>query len=477
MSLKPLVVIAGAGQTGRELAGRLSENWRVVLVDQIEKKLEKATAEVPLTLTHLGDATSYLALRDAGLENAQLAIAMTGRDEANLEFCKLAIRRFGVTNCHSIVTNRKFLDKFSSLGVQVVSRAFAVSSVLQTRADPGRRTTNELGLGAGELMEVTVLAHSPVIGRPLKSFQAQAWLAGAIYRGGRLVVPHGDTVVEKDDRVLLVGDPAVLPAVASFFRSGASEFPLQYGSHLLVSDPEGKGEGFSLSEALYLVKSTYARSLKVLCAPYQDDETVETVCQLAGVPTSIKTAPGDWPLGVEEILIKEDCGCLVLPAPKVGLLDWMGLGHNALFSLLGSVQKPCLLTRGSFPYQRVLLVVSSGRAYSKATELAMDVTRLFDASLTALAVLPPEFVSGEGHQDELKEGLDHAETVGSYYSLVVKTKLLHGHPVHKVVEQSAHFDLVVMGFPHTGMRRWLSLDAAQHILMRAKCSTLVLPCE
>mgnify|MGYP000728204353 CR=1 FL=1 len=107
----------------------------------------------------------------------------------------------------------------------------------------------------------------------------------------------------------------------------------------------------------------------------------------------------------------------------------------------------------------------------------MDVTRLFNASLTALAVLPPEFVSGQEHQEELREGLEHAETVGSYYSLVVKTEMSHGHPVHKVVERSEDFDLVVMGFPHTGMRRWLSLDAAQHILLRAKCSTLVLPCE
>jgi trk/ktr system potassium uptake protein len=475
--MKPLVVIAGAGQTGRELAARLSENWRVVLIDKEQRKLDKATKEVPLALVHKADATSYLVLRDAGMVNAQVAIGLTGRDEVNLEFCKLAIGRFDITNCCSVVTNRNFLERFSDLGVQVIGRAFAVSSVIQSRIDQGRRTTSELGLGAGELMEVTILAHSPVIGRQLQSFQAQAWLAGAIYRKERLVVPHGDTTFEKGDRVLLVGEPSVLPAVASFFRSGKSEFPLQYGSHLLVSDPEQKREGFSISEALYLAKATYAQSLKVLCAPYQDDETVESLCQFAGVPNSIRTAPEDWPLGVDKILTKEDCGCLILPAPEVGLLDWMGLGHNALFSLLGNVQKPCLLARGTFPYKRVLLVVSSDRSYSKATELAMDVTRLFKGTLTALAVLPPEFVSGSGHQEELKSGLEHAAQVGSYYSLEVETELLHGHPVHKVIEKSGDFDLVVMGLPHTGVRRWLSLDAAQHILLRTHCSTLVLPSD
>ena len=475
--MKPLVMIAGAGQTGRELAARLSENWQVMLVDIEETKLAKASEEIPSARTHQADATSYLVLREAGMDNAQVVIGLTGRDEVNLEFCRLAGERFGITNCYSVVTNRKFIEQFTELGVQVVSRAYAVSSVLQTQIDPGRRTTSELGLGAGELMEITVLAHSPVISRPLKSFQARAWLAGAIYRQGALVVPHGDTTIEKGDRVLLIGEPAILPAVASFFRSGESEFPLQYGNNLLVSDPEQKREGFSISEALYLAKNTYARSLKVLCAPYQDDETVESVCQLAGVPNSIKTAPEDWPHGVETILAEVDCGCLVLPAPKVGFLDWMGLGHNALFGLLGSVQKPCLLARGTFPYKRVLLVVSSDRSYSQATELAMDVTRLFKGRLTALAVVPPELVSGSGHQDELQEGLDHAAEVGSYYSLVVKTELLHGHPVHRVVEKSKDFDLVVIGFPQTSVRRWLSLDAAQHILLRSHCSTLVLPSE
>lgn len=475
MSLNPLVVIAGAGQTSRELAARLSENWRVALIDKEKHKLEKAMREAPLALNYHADATSYLALRDAGMENAQVVIGLTGRDEVNLEFCKLALRRFEISNCYSVVTNRKLMDQFTMLGVQIVSRAYAISSVLQTQIDPGRRTTSELGLGAGELMEVTVLTHSPVIGRPLQSFQAQAWIAGAIYRKGELVVPHGDTVIQQGDRVLLIGEPAILPAVASFFRSGASEFPLQYGSHLMVCDPEKKREGFSLSEAIYLAKNTFAQSLKVLSAPYQDEETLEELCQLASVPSSVKTAPEDWPLGVNDILARSDCGCLVLPAPTVGFLDWMGLGHNALFKLLSNVGKPCLLARGTFPYKKILLVVSSGPAYCKATELAMDVTRLFSASLTALAVLPPEFVSGPGHQDELRAGLEDARLVGSYYSIVVQTELLEGHPVHKVVENSADYDLVVMGFPNTGVRRWLSLDAAQHILLRTQCSTLVLP--
>lgn len=439
--------------------------------------MERTARECRGIETVCGDATSYLVLRDAGMEQATSVVALTGIDDVNLEFCRLCLDRFKIYNCFSMVTRRHVMHRFTELGVQVVSKAYAVSSVLQTQLNPGKRTTNQVGLGAGEIMEVTVLAHSSMIGRPLSHFHAQAWIVGAIYRQGRLVVPHGETTVQEDDRVLLIGDPAVLPAVANLFRHGASEFPLQYGLNILVSDPENCGEGFSLPEAIHLTQSTLAQSAVVLSAPYQNEKTLRDICELAEVPYVIKSAPSNWPEGVEQILEEEDAGCLVLPAPHAGLLDWMGLGHNALFNLLESIDRPCLLARGSFPYKRILLVVARGKAYCQATDLAMDVARHFKAKITASAVLPPEFVAGQGHHEELKAGLAQAESVGACYSVDVETAIAQGHPVHLIVEQAADYDLVVLGYTATSGLRWLTLDAAHHILLRTPCSTLVLPCS
>lgn len=472
--MKPYLVIAGAGQTGREIAGRLIDKFDVLLIDTEAGRLAVAQQEIGEVATLQGDATSPLVLQKADMEKAHTAIGLTGDDQVNLEFCKTASQRFGVNNCYSVVTRRTRIAEFNDLGIEVLSRAYAVASILQTRVNPGRRTTSEIGLGAGELFEVTVMAHSPVVGRSLSSFHGKAWLAGAIYREGKLVVPHGSTVIQVGDRVLLIGDPAVLPAVANFFRTGASEFPLQYGSYILVSDPEKQGDGFSLPEALNLARHTNAQGLKVLSAPYQEDETLAEVCRLAEVPSSIKTAPEDWPRRVTRILNQEDAGCVVLPGPKQGLLDWLGLGHKALFEMLRHLDRPCLLSRGTFPYRKILLVVSKGEAFTRAAELAMEITRHFDAEITALAVLPPEFVSGTGHHEELKQAIDHACSMGSYYSLKVESRLLEGHPVHTVVEEAAHYDLVVLGYAPSGGPRWFSVDAAQHLLLRLPCSAVVL---
>lgn len=471
--MKPLLIIAGAGQTGREFSGRLGENWRIVAIDPDPSKLELMRVENEGVERVHGDATSALVLGQSGAESAQAMVALAGIDAVNLEFCRVAIERFGLKNVYSVVTDRSMIEEFTSLGVEVVSRAYSVSSVLQTRIEPGRRTTSEIGLGAGELMEVTVLAHSPVIGRSLASFRAQSWLVGAIYRQGKLVVPHGQTVVQEQDRVLLIGTPDVLPSVADLFRRGESEFPLRYGSSILVADPDREGEGFSFPEALHMVQASHALDLKIMAAPYQDEATLTQICELADVPTSLPTTPTEWPDQVSRLLTAQDCGCLVLPGPHPKFLDWMGLGHSCLFEVLSRAKCPVLLARGTVPYKKVLLLVGPDEEQSRVSELAADVARMWNATLQALAVLPPEFVRGAEHNEEMKRAVETAASIAASYSLHLEGQVVSGHPVHEVVKQSADFDLLVMGYHPRGQRFGFP-DAARHVLLRAECSTMVL---
>lgn len=475
--MKPLMIIAGAGQTGRELARRMAPNWELVVIDPLPEKLARLKVETPDAEAVEGDATSALVLRGVGAQRARAAVALTGRDEVNLEFCRLLGELFNIPDRFATVTNRALIERFTELGAQVVSRAFSVASVLQTRMQPGRRTTSEIGLGLGELFEVTVLAHSPVIGRPLSSLHATTWLVGAIYRQGNLVVPHGGTVVQEGDRVLLVGEPEVLPSVADYFRRGSSEFPLQYGSSVVVVDPEARQEGYSVTEGLYLVRETDAQGLKVLAAPYQDRKTLAELCRLAGVEAYIDTRPEDWPGQVVQMLSGQGCGCLALPAPSPGFLDWLGIGHGALFELLDHCYQPCLLCRGTFPYRRILLAAAPGQGSARAAELAMDVARKFGAHLTAMAVLPPEFVSGSEHNQELRAAVERAAEVGAYYSLDVEARVVEGNPVRRLADEAASYDLLVMGHQKGGSHTLTSPDISRHLLLRAPCSVMVLPHE
>ncbi len=476
--MKPVLVIAGAGQTGRELALRLHPNWDVVILDKNPAKLALLDQEgAPAGITRVqGDATSTLVLKQAGIETAHSALSVMGWDEANLEFCRLARQIFRVPRVTSMAVMRSQIPRFEELGVEVVSRPNSVSSALQSRVERGKRTTSDVGLGKGEILEVKVLPHSPAIGKTLKDLHPQSWLVGAIYRQSRLVVPHGDTEILEGDRVLLIGDPAILPAIADYLRSGVSDFPLQYGSRVLLANPGGYPEGRSVDEAFYLSKNTKAFGIKVLLSRLQDASALQELCDLAGLQCTLV----DWgedqvhrPLG--RLLRDNDCGCLVMPPPPVGLRERMGLGGQETLEALDQARQPCLVSRGTYPYNRILVAVSPGPGSSRAVELALDVARVFNASLTACAAQPPALVAGEERNLQLQRALKQAVGIGALYSVQVKSELLEGNPVHQVLDKASDYDLLVLAHRKRRHFNVARPDVSRHLLMRAPCSVLVLP--
>ncbi len=467
------MIVAGAGQAGREFCCRMATRWRVIAVDPLAYKLERLQQLDSGAEVVQGDATSSFVLKQAGA--ASVLVAVTGNDEINLEICRAATEA-RVPRLFSLLINHKWRADFMELGVELISRPSSVASVLQTRLDPGRRTSSELGLGRGELIEVTVLPHSPMVGKALEHMRPTAWLVAAIYRDSELIVPHGRTVLEARDRVLLAGQPEVLPAIADYLRSGVSEFPLQYGSFIIAADPTSEGEGYSVSESFYLARETQALGLKVLCSQEQEPRVLKELSELAQLECEAVPSE-DWAHRLSQLHQDYDCGCLVLPAPTAGIWDLFGLGHRGLFEFLSQARQPCLFARGSFPYRRILVATSEGEGPAEAVELAVEVSRVFGATLTAITVLPPEFVTGEEHNRKLRESVDRAAYIGSLYSVQVTTGVLEGNPVHSLVEAAAEQDLLVISHrSHTGFNP-ITPDVSRHLLLRAPCSVLVLPHE
>lgn len=467
--MKPLLVIAGAGQTGRELAVRMLPGWRIAVIDRDPVKLAQLAEEAGQAdiSGFQGDATSTLVLKSAGIASAQGALAVTSEDPVNLEFCRLAKELFRVPHVLAVANLRGAVSRFGELGVPSVSRPHAIASVLESRFGSGRRTTADVGLGQGEILEVTVLPHSPVVGKALSELRPQSWVAGAIYRKGRLVVPHGSTVVQEGDRVLLIGQPDLLPPIADYIRSGTSRFPLQYGSRLVLALPPGMPEEPAVSEAVHLLENTRAAGITLMGG------SPDVQVRLRGAASGSDLLA--WSSSPMDALSAVDYGCLVLPAAPVRLRERLGFGGGPTMGLIEGIRQPCLVARGTHPYRRILLVASPGPGPSRAVGLALDMSRLQDASLTAIAVLPPSFVTGQELHDEILASLDRAVNVGTVYSKEVEVLRLEGNPVHQILSVAGEFDLLVLAHRRRRSFRPTHPDLSRHLLLRAPCSTMVLP--
>jgi trk system potassium uptake protein TrkA len=112
------VIIAGAGKVGWNLARELMARDReVTLIESDHGRYRTVEAELEHAAQY-GDATEMWVLERAGIQRADLVIAVTGDDEDNILICQVAKEKYGCERIVARVNNPRNLDHFKLLGVQ-----------------------------------------------------------------------------------------------------------------------------------------------------------------------------------------------------------------------------------------------------------------------------------------------------------------------------------------------------------------------
>src|SRR5881398_2906201 len=160
------VVIAGGGKVGwnlaRELMGKghevtlLENNRRRYLT--IEEELEHAV--------QYGDASELWVLERAGIQRADLVIAVTGDDEDNLLICQIAREKYLCERIIARVNNPRNLEHFKLLGIQPAVSATDLILRLIEHEVPRYGLVHLLALEEErlEIIELEVTADAPVVG-------------------------------------------------------------------------------------------------------------------------------------------------------------------------------------------------------------------------------------------------------------------------------------------------------------------------
>ena len=118
------IIIVGAGNAGRQLAGRLcGERHSVVLIDVSTEALRHVEASLD-AMTLCGSGSDPRILEQAGTEDADLFVAVTDRDEVNILACLLA-NAVGVPRKIARVGSEQFVRAASrfnleSMGINLV---------------------------------------------------------------------------------------------------------------------------------------------------------------------------------------------------------------------------------------------------------------------------------------------------------------------------------------------------------------------
>jgi trk system potassium uptake protein TrkA len=206
------VIVVGAGKVGWNLARELIARDREVTLIESEHAKYRTVEEELEHAVQYGDATELWVLERAGIQRADLVIAVTGDDEDNMLICQVAKEKYGVQRIVARVNNPRNLQHFKLLGIQPAVSATDLILRLIEHEVPEYGLIQLLALEEEhlEIIELEVGEGSEADGKQVAEIQLpDGSLIISVLRGGTGFVPKGDTLVNAGDQVMLILDPGL----------------------------------------------------------------------------------------------------------------------------------------------------------------------------------------------------------------------------------------------------------------------------
>ncbi|MDE5807290.1 MAG: Trk system potassium transporter TrkA, partial [Muribaculaceae bacterium] len=215
------IIIAGAGEVGTHLAKMLSnEDQDIVLIDNDQERLDVIDSNYNL-MTWNGSTSSFASMRDVGVGNADLYIAVTPYETKNITSCAIA-KRLGARKTVARIDNSEFLIRengsiLKDLGVDflIYPENLAAEEISVSLQHTWARYWGELHNGRLLLIGVKLHGDSPLINCKLKDLPVQNhnFHVAAIKRNSETIIPNGNDEILHDDIVYFITTPPFIEEV------------------------------------------------------------------------------------------------------------------------------------------------------------------------------------------------------------------------------------------------------------------------
>ena len=216
------ILIAGCGQVGETLAQELSaEGHDLTLMDSDPRVLESGMERYDVIAVQ-GNCASMPALRQAGIEGADLLIACTGSDELNLLCCMTAHAVNPHLHTIARIRNPEYAEQvYRMRDTFALSMTFnpelqAAIEIERLLKMPGFLKRESFARGRVEIVEVRVDADSKLCNIPLSilySIVKCRVLVCSVLRDGHAITPDGNFVLQAGDRVFVTAPADNLAAL------------------------------------------------------------------------------------------------------------------------------------------------------------------------------------------------------------------------------------------------------------------------
>lgn len=224
---KPLnmqnVMILGGSRIGIQTAlilAKLGINTK--LIERDKERCEKIAEKLPHTLVINGDGTNIDLLKSEGIETIDGFVAVTGFDEDNLLVALLA-KHLGTKKVIAKVDRTNYIPILEKIGVDAVvnPRMTTASAILRFIRRGKIISLTLLKEGEAEVIELIVSPHSKIINKPLKKANLpRNSIIGAIVRQDKVIIPHGDDIIQPEDKIIIFALSSDIKKIEKIFDGG-----------------------------------------------------------------------------------------------------------------------------------------------------------------------------------------------------------------------------------------------------------------
>ncbi len=201
-------IIVGGGKVGLNLTRELLDKGQEVTLIEQRRDRYLAISEELEHVVQYGDGTELWVLERAGIQRADLVVAVTGDDEDNILICQIAREKYLVESIIARVNNPRNGQYFKLLGIQPAVSATDLILRLIEHEVPEYGLVHLLDLPGEqlEIIEVEVTAGAPAAGCAVSDLNMPdgSLVISVLRRDGGGFVPKADTVIEAGDEVLVV---------------------------------------------------------------------------------------------------------------------------------------------------------------------------------------------------------------------------------------------------------------------------------
>jgi Trk K+ transport system NAD-binding subunit len=476
-------IVVGAGASARDLIRRLGDNWDVTVIDQDPVRLDLADRIRDID-TVLGDGSSAVVLRNAGVADAVTVVAATASDDVNLEITKLA-KDAGVEQVVSIVRLPERIDEFRALGAECVTPASLAARGMEIAMEPRKLTATTFADGRAEAIEFEITPDAPVQGKALKEIHSEDWVIAAILRKGRLVVPHGATKLLPGDRVTVVGSASAFAQVVRTFAGGVSRFPLNFGRRVVVQLRNESDLIGCVSEASNFVRNSNAVGLIIV---HKDPATIKSAAEAEeltaliesadteslGVEVDYRPVTGDLLKACVDVAASESVGAIAAPMGRRGLFHPYS-GVPKQLNKLSKAGVPILLTKANTRFDAIVAPSRRTLSGDEAARAAIDIAKRSGAKVIGVAVANPVYMGADDLMEK-KHATAWLRQEASVQGVTVERHVVRGNPVKVLASMMSENRLLVVSMPPRPIGRF-NPGIAVWAASRGSGSVLFVPTE